>query len=217
MTKYLISALILFCTSPALAVTDWTNYLKGMQNECNYPNKTLQKKSTIPKSLHKSIIKYSTQIGADEQKSVDIRLKEATAFGKPITRIVLDNTEFGSSTFHVYFKDGNFAKLKPKFFVKVNGKNYTAGERRAWQLDGSYDDKSLSNPKALSIPYRGNNSKNYRKLVTDDSNGMTFWITHDNGWWRSYLHGADDDDYIFSTGLDFDSKNKRISCYSYFT
>lgn len=71
--------------SPAFSA-DWTNFLKGIQNGCETYTlrEKLQKKTSIPKALQANISKYTTKAGADGQKSVDIRLKNATAFGKPI-------------------------------------------------------------------------------------------------------------------------------------
>ncbi len=206
--KYTVLAFALCAVSPAFAATDWTNYLKGMQDGCKIPNDTLQKKTTIPKTLHTSITKYTTKAGGDGEKSVDIRLKNATAFGKPITRIVLDNGDwFYSRKFHVYFNDGNFSKLKSKFSVKVDNQSYAVGAQKAWRIIIEEDqDGNMINTQVISVPYKGSNTNSYKKLMSD---GGTLVVIHENGWWNDDISWGDEGSV---DKLIFDSKNKRISC-----
>lgn len=208
--KYSVLALAILCSSPALAATDWTDYLKGMQNGCNYPYETLPKKSSIPKSLHKSISKYSSTGAEASIIKVDIRLKDATAFGKSINRITLNNdTQQGK--FHVYFNDGNFSKLKSKFFVSINGQSHVVGAKKAW-VSSEYDDGNITNWKANSVPYKGSDWKSYTTLMNNDSYA-TLIVVHENGLW---INGISWGDYGNLTELIFDSKNKRISCNTEF-
>lgn len=207
--KYAVLAFALCAVSPAFAATDWTNYLKGMQNGCNYPRETIQKKTSIPKSLHASISKYSVKAGADAHKSVDIRLKNATAFGKSITRIVMDNSQWGSGTFHVYFNDGNFSKLKSKFFISINGQNHSVGAKKAWIMpeENIDDEDPQATMTANSTPYQGSDRKKYSALMNDTPN--TLILVHDNGW---LIDGMSWEYAGAYKELIFDSKNKRISC-----
>lgn len=210
--KYTTLALVLGlgAFSPAFSA-DWTNFLKGMQNDCETYTlrEKLQKKTSIPKALQTNISKYTTKAGADGQKSVDIRLKNATAFGKAITRIYLDNSEWGYRGFHVYFNDGNFNALKPKFPINVNGQTYSAGVKKAWIEEEHYNEQTNKSTYTIkSISYKGGTRKPYEALMNDYEMG-TLVVVHDNGWWRDSMSWGAAGDF---TELTFDSKNKRISC-----
>lgn len=120
--------------SSQVMAADWTDYLKGMQDSCDISDIS-QAKSDIPKNLQSSIIKYTTKnsIHYGDDATVDIRLKNATAFGQPIHRIKFDS---GDDTvfLSVYFSNTDFKKVKPQFVLK-NASNQTfrvGKEKRGW-------------------------------------------------------------------------------------
>lgn len=205
----LVLVLGLGAFSPAFSA-DWTNFLKGIQNGCETYTlrEKLQKKTSTPKALQANISKYTTKAGADGQKSVDIRLKNATAFGKAITRIYLDNSEWGNQSLEIYFTDGNFSKIKPTFTTTVNGQKYAVGKNQAWLVPHNEHEEYQ---KAVSIPYQGVTYKMYKHLDKDDSPHII--VIHNNGWWDNSMGGDAMGGY---KGLEFDSKKKMVSCSSAF-
>lgn len=214
MMKYVLTATIaILGISPAFSA-DWTGFLQGMQNDCETQTivQKIHKKTSIPKALQANISKYTTKAGADGQKSVDIRLKNATAFGKSITRIYNDESQWGSHSFNVYFTDGNFTNIKSKFTVTVNGQKHAVGTNKAWIIPKQYHEDGYDfSKKAVSTPYKGVDYKNYQYL--DKYASPHIIITHGNGWWSDSMSGDDMGGY---TGLKFDSKKKMVSCSSSF-
>ncbi|TWV84743.1 hypothetical protein [Moraxella sp. VT-16-12] len=210
--KYTTLALVLGlgAFSPAFSA-DWTGLLQGMQNDCETQTivQKLHKKTSIPKALRGDIVKYTAKEGNYSLTShVDIRLKNATAFGKSITRIYNDESQWGSHSLNVYFTDGNFANIKSKFTVTVNGQKHAVGKNKSWLIP--YDENEEPQ-KAVSIPYKGVDYKKYQHL--DDYNSPHIINTHGNGWWDDNMSGESMGRYI---RLDFDSKKKMVSCSSAF-
>lgn len=212
MMKHLLIVIIAMSAIAPSFGADWSNFLKGVQKGCDFNldehslNQKLQKKSGIPQALQKDITKYTAKTGADAYKSVDVQLKNATAFGKPITRIVLDNSEWGYSAIHLYFTDGNFTKIKSSFTTKVEGKTYAVGTKKAWVFVGEDEDIQ-----ATSVPYKGNKPNNYASYDATNRGGAI--VVHENGWWHDSMSYGN---YGMITELSFDSKAKRISCESAF-
>ena len=122
--KTLTITLCLLGTNTAFGA-DWTPHLKMMQNDCaNFGGygdimKLIGegKKTNMSKKLQADIVKYTYK---DDE--VDIRLKNATAFGQPITRIVAEYPPTSYVALHIYFANGNFNKIKPK--LKPNKGNF---------------------------------------------------------------------------------------------
>lgn len=114
---------------------------------------------------------------------------------------------------NVYFTDGNFANIKSKFTVTVNGQKHAVGKNKAWLLpyDPYAENAEPEPPEAVSIPYKGVDYKKYQHL--DDDNSPHIIVTHGNGWWSDSMSGERMGEY---TGLKFDSKKKMVSCSSAF-
>lgn len=90
MLKPILMAGLLGVNLSAWAVVDWTPYLKSIKDECKVfeVEQALGggKKAKIYKKLQPSITKYTHTV-----EKTDVRLKNATAFGQPITRIVVEH------------------------------------------------------------------------------------------------------------------------------
>ena len=180
---------------------DWTNYLKGMQDSCNISKieTTISKKSAIPKNLHTSMTKYTVKNSMFGTKDVDIRLKNATAFGYPIHRIT-HNITSENMEFVVYFSNSNFTKIKSQFTIKVEGKSYAVGAKKSWLIYS--ESENIKPQKILNVPYKGMDA-DYFGNQSDWNNVL---IIEDQGW---LYYGTEYGQYPF---LTFDSKKKTITC-----
>ena len=197
--------------SSQVMAADWTNYLKGMKEGCQIDSlrKTIQKKTSIPKSLQGDITKYTSQKQEEVDNKVDIRLKNATAYGQSITRISYE-PEWGGSYLKVYFTNDNFTKIKPQFTVKVDNKSYAVGAKKAWLVD--YNNEEV-NRKPLSVSYKGGTYNDYFNedgVFKDQSwrNANWYEIVYisDNGWNHTGSHMGE------YNSLDFNNKNKTVTC-----
>ena len=99
--------------TPKSEITDWTFYLAPMQEGCNYPYMS----SNVPYALKKSVDSVYTK-GNPEMEGDEVtyyfNLKNAVAFGYPITRVeYLQGYEW--SHLKVVFADSSFTRLRPSF------------------------------------------------------------------------------------------------------
>ena len=188
-------------TSPALAA-DWTPYLQGMQENCNYGDtiaNILTKQSAVPNALKKDVVKQSyANIDEFTNKGM-LQLKNASAFGYPISKITLDE-EYDGRYLTVYFKDKNFMKLLPNFYVKLGNTKIPAGKKVAYV-------KSI-NPKTLAKKVAQINYKNIDKIDIMDAhkNQSILYASTPNGWYVNNFEDSLDGE------LTFDSKAKTITC-----
>lgn len=217
MKKSLLIATLITLNGSAMAMVDWTPYLKGMQNfggdgcdirghsdipEWNADVFLGQKngkylKSNMPKALQNSVSKYTAKRSPYQDPyadttfyDVDIQLKNAVAFNKPITRIT---SKWGNTyKFTVHFSDGNFAGIKPQFYMTVNDTKYPVGSNKYWAYDAGDSYGS----------YYSISQAQYNKLKNGED--VAVIAIHDNGW-----HTNDFGEY----SLNFNSKNKTISCH----
>ena len=100
-------------TQSTAQVTDWTFYLAPMQQGCKYPYMS----SNVPQVLKKSVDsvnrKGNPELEGDEV-TYYFNLKNAVAFGYPITRVeYLQGYEW--SHLKVVFADSSFTRLRPSF------------------------------------------------------------------------------------------------------
>lgn len=136
--KIAVCVASLFLPSLSIAKTyDWTPYLKGIQANCQTPD--LDK--PIPMNLKPSVIKMENHRKLDDGTYIGkrvIALKNATAFGYPITKIVLDSTGYVGST-DIYFANSDFMKLRNQFYLNTKeGKLYASEKRKVIDPD-SFD------------------------------------------------------------------------------
>ena len=94
-------------------VTDWTFYLAPMQQGCNHPNMSDNVPLVLKKSVDSVKRKGNPELEGDEV-TYYINLKNAVAFGYPITRVeYLQGYEW--SHLKVVFADSSFTRLRPSF------------------------------------------------------------------------------------------------------
>ena len=219
MIKSVLAVALIVISMPVTAKgVDWTPYLKGMQNECDLKSINANsviglskgdirqfKKSNMPKALQPSVASYKV-VG----EGVDIRLKNAVAFGQPIYRIA-ERDEGWSNEFVVYFSNANFTKIKPQFTMTINNQKYPVGTEKSWFFTIKYNDDT----EELTYVYRNTNmtsaqtQKVLKKINNDETgdydDGLA--LVNKDGWsYNSPLGGS---------GLRFDTKTKSISCWSW--
>lgn len=117
--KFLALATSLLVASPAFSA-DWTPVLKEMQNSCKIENigQIINKQKAMPKNLKGDIISHKT----DGFGNGVITLKNATAFGYPISKIDFQLPQGGEAGLKLYFKSVDFKKVLPQFYYKVGNK-----------------------------------------------------------------------------------------------
>lgn len=71
---------------PKSEVTDWTFYLAPMQEGCNYPHMSKDNPQVLRKSVENVYRKGNPELEGDEV-TYYFNLKNAVAFGYPITRV----------------------------------------------------------------------------------------------------------------------------------
>lgn len=144
-----MAVVILAGAQSATAAVDWTPYLKGMQDHCSYDSKEFwqalgfgypagePQKAKTPKALQASVSGYSVKEkkklrnGDDHYLDIIIKLKNATAFGEPITKVhYYIGYEFYG--LEVTFANNNFTRLKPRFTMTYDGKKYPVGSNKYW-------------------------------------------------------------------------------------
>lgn len=105
----------LLCTCPALAIaaTDWTPYLKPMQQGCGIPNPTQKLPTQYKASIIKKTVKGNPK-NEGEDVTATYQLKDATAFGLPIKAVAFIQG-YEDLGIQVYFYTADFLKLRPLF------------------------------------------------------------------------------------------------------
>lgn len=205
------------------AITDWTAYIQPLQHNCNgeklskiiYDYKKTQK---FPKNLQPSIIKvtpinpFSDKkiLNSNETDGFELLLKNATAFGYPITklRIVVPETEYFDYT--VSFANSNFMQLLPKFFVVSNtGKKEFAGTQKLWV---EYTEWSDSEQKYIlkqnqTLPYASFNQDNFVDTIAEKSSDTLYYHIY-----RTSKTGWENVNEYMPIILQFNQQNKTITC-----
>lgn len=121
------------------ATADWTPILRPMLNGCDFTNQ-IDKKS----KLYKASVLKDTLVIEDENEEESpthqtILLKDAVAFGQPITKITHNGADAGFSH-TIYFRNKEFIKLRPLFKlpkadsynkheIKINNLGYDTPDR----------------------------------------------------------------------------------------
>lgn len=235
--KKLLTLSILGISTTAFGAVDWTSHLKGMQSSCNtYAIAELAKSKTLPKALRPSLVKRQGKISESDGK-VTWTLKNATAFGQPLTKITYSRDGHTASSVTLYFANDGFMKLLPSFAPKFNGKALKAGQQKSWinvqLLQPKRDSKGEITATVLKsqdyeVPYLKEFSEefwyqqarkkipNYENIVSsgyDDSTpyySFTGYSVGKTGYFSEPIEPGSIE--IF----DFDKKSKTIKCMSDF-
>lgn len=219
MLKTALMAGLLAVSGSAWAAVDWTPYLKGMTDGCNYPNFYTSVgggKIKLPKKLQSSVSKYSTFSHDNGNYGDNIYLKNAVAFGQPITRITRTLMGVERESLTIYFANTKyFNKLKSEFaLVDVNGKRHAVGKKQyflATPIPTEEIDKDWYEPiHVLSYkPISQQQVREFEKKAENEypnpslDNSYIVYI-QENGW--SMIDGTD---------LSFNPKNKSVTCLKY--
>lgn len=219
MLKSILVVVLLMASGSAMAKSvDWTPYLKGMQESCDINYGDLVelfgdgKKSKMPKKLQPSVAKYMLE----PHEKTSVQLKNATAFGQPITRIVFEHPETSYVSLTVYFANSNFTKIKPQLFLKLEDEKYSVGTNKAWSMLAretsemdehgypivKYSHSPISIKQAQVIKNSRKNGGDYGKF-----DGLAY--IDNNGWFRDIEGGEGESSY---SGLSFDVKKKSVMC-----
>lgn len=185
---------------------DWTPYLKGMQDSCNYGDELtniLSKNTAMPKELKADIVRHTTVVNNREtnDQTINLILKNATAFGYPINKITYKTTDY-TSLLAVHFKTTDFTKSISNFTIKVGNQNQKAGVKKAWVSSTSDEITSVTIPQKIDGKYY-----DYESLFMAIKDPNQVYITDETGW--SNVGAAE-----YGTYLTFDKKTKTISCNS---
>lgn len=185
---------------------DWTPFLKGMKDDCQIHDMSAgNSKPSIPANLKKDVVANKFANG-----KADITLKNATAFGKPITRIQTQLPDSSDVAYvKVYFKDGDFSKIRSQFFVSLNSKKYSANKYGAWSM--AYN-PNADNMVVSSITEAKFKQLEQRAIANDGDygSGVTGVLQVNSSGWQ--MSEADAMEGVMRKSLTFNSQNKTIEC-----
>lgn len=106
---------------------DWTPVLKTMQNGCDLPDIDNAPPEILASVQSDSGTRGGSNKVADGYKT--LLLKNASAFGYPISKIYFGSQGAGFSSATVYFTDQRFLTLRPKFYVQTIAGNLSAKDK----------------------------------------------------------------------------------------
>lgn len=198
--------------------TDWTPYLSGIQHNCNtqiihdtlFTEMFVNKK--LPSALQGSLVKRTGRINNETASGkVVLQLKNATAFGEPLTQISYTAHD-NHATWQFRFGNGNFSKLLPTFYAGEGKYTQKAGTKQFWLLENSLnDDGTFGVVRHQDRPYTDadkwwNGELNLTPY--DDENLLYGYQTTKTGFIAGTNHSA--------TELIFDPKTHTISCDGFY-
>lgn len=216
MKKLVLVMALIALNGSAMAVVDWTPYLKTMQDSCTKPNieqifglvettdeyggtDYVLKQSKIPKELKASIYKFNES----SPHYIDVQLKNAVAFGHPIKSIAY--IEEAGYSFTVYFANNNFTQAKANFFFTVNGKKHPVGIHKYWHVTRHYDEQTDTSTSTYKSINKTQYLKYDKQIEKGDNNNLNIANIDNNGWYEG--------GYYSGRGLSFDTKEKSIKCF----
>lgn len=210
--------MLLLVTSPVTyaSTVDWTPYLISMQNGCVYDDtyKTLSKK--LPANLQKTVVR-KTGVLSHENNTLTLILKNATAFGAPLTKIRFHGESY-SPALSLHFANDKFVNAVSDFYVKdLNGKKHymIAGINKDWleEVEPSvvngvegykvYRVVQLNRKQAMAFWDPADSDEGYQYRVLEQS-FMTGYSLSPSG----YTYGGP----WTNTKLTVDKKAKTITC-----
>ena len=143
---------------------------------------------------------------------VVLQLKNATAFGEPLTKIHYLVHDYHAE-WRFSFGNGNFRKLLPTFYAGEGKYTKPAGTEHLWLLETQYHDNgTMSVIRIQNQPYK-NADKVWDELgavPSYDGRIMMAYQTTKTG----FVLGAGQGN---STVLSFNPKSKTISCESFYS
>ena len=220
MNKVLLLAVLASLGVGGAYAADWTPYLSSIKHNCDttkihntlFSNTFDNKK--LPKALQASVVKRTGKVDMDNGGAgeVVLQLKNATAFGEPLTKIHYLVHDYHAE-WRFSFGNGNFRKLLPTFYAGEGKYTKPAGTEHLWLLETQYHDNgTMSVIRIQNQPYK-NADKVWDELgavPSYDGRIMMAYQTTKTG----FVLGAGQGN---STVLSFDPKSKTISCESFYS
>lgn len=129
---------------------DWTPLFKSLETNCQF---TLREsnKVKVPKSFVKDIVSKKEN---DQGDSYDLtmKLKNATAFGSPLTKMVV-KSDTGGGEVKLFFTNTDFMKSLSNFTFKDDNGSLRAGVNKKFTVDvqDEYPIKFESNASGYSM------------------------------------------------------------------
>ncbi|MCP2041296.1 hypothetical protein L1281_001894 [Neisseria sp. HSC-16F19] len=220
--RILTPALLLALPSAALAATDWTPYLHTLQHNCDAGALVEvlnhhQDKKRLPAALQASLQGVRNSTDNNGFKVQEFRLKNASAFGLPLNRIVVVRPETEYARYDLVFADARMMTLQPQFRLAGNGRHKSAaGQKQTWVeyhahgSNGSYrliDERRLpynADPGEAVLQQLDRHLAQLGKRHPRETVTYTVYASRPNGW----LIRDDMNDIT----LHFDRQRHRITC-----
>lgn len=123
--------------SSIYAAVDWTPFLQSIKNSC-YTGGTLNF-DNIPKKYKTSVVSNKKSVDKSQEKfygvidKQTVTLKNATAFGAPLSKIVQEVSDGGENgnftSLNLYFTNTKFMNSLPQFYAKYGKHTIKAGTK----------------------------------------------------------------------------------------
>lgn len=226
MKKYclaLASALVAGTLSTASVAGDWTPYLKGIQGDCGAMHSVKiydmlwRRTPIIPKHLKADVIKhtYSRSEDVEDDERGTVKLKNAYAFGQPITEINVMDDGIHASFISIKFANKDFDKALKDFFVSTIYWSLPDKKKRI------YFNQEFKDLASISLHYRYHEDFQRKWIKRPYSQLMQYFPN--NGGWVEVEKDFYAMEYIHKNGyklggegsyieLDMDRKTKTITC-----
>lgn len=219
MNKLLPLTFIVTLSVGSAYAADWTPYLSSIKHNCDVEkiHSTLLTQSfankKLPQALHADLVKRTGKINPDSASGeVVLQLKNATAFGQPLTKISYMVGD-SQAEWHFYFANDGFMKLLPTFYTGEGKHTKPAGTQHFWLLEFKYaDDNTFKIVRNHNRPY-----KDAGKWWDDEPNITSSDDEHLIKGYQTTKTG-----YVFGTNfanttLSFNPQAKTISCTSFYS
>lgn len=213
MYKFIPLMALLIISAGSTYAADWTPYLSNIKHNCNvekihntlFTDTFANKK--LPQALQADLVKRTGKIDQDSASGeVILQLKNATAFGQPLTKIsyfVHDN----HAVWNFYFANNSFMKLLPTFYAGEGKYIKPAGTQHFWILELEHkDDGGTKVIRAKNQPYKNADKwwEGSLNIVSSKNTVAIGYQTTKDG----YIWGSPYGGYV----LSFNPKTKTISC-----
>ncbi len=142
--------------------SDWTPYLKDMQENCELNEevkKILNKDKAMPKTLKADVVSHKANNYCEPESdncdhSRHLQLKNATAFGYSLKSIVFSE-DYAGSYLQLNFSNEQFMQLMPSFVLSFGDIQIKPNQKDAYVVNANYDDNNkivVRNYKKVAYP-----------------------------------------------------------------
>lgn len=212
------AALVLGCfaLSACAQPTNWTPYVSDLKNSCDTQvlsdlHYDYLQTGALPAALKKSVVSIRPLGDGDAQHGLSIQLKNASAFGHPISSIQFSYPETEATYTAITFYDNAFFEQLPQFYIKsASGRTAQAGTKKMWREQGIWSQQKntyqLTHYQAL--PYQIITWDDFINTLDENSKAEydDLYLSTKNGWFNY--------NEIMPMQLLFDDKKHQIICTS---